>query len=110
MRFAATQDGVIPEWKYYGEKHGWQLKLLARKRAVAYLIPRQGHFTAALALRPAALAAVRSSGLPEALIRAIDAAKPSSEGKPARVDVTGARELAWVKELIGIKLASLSGR
>src|SRR5262245_47765248 len=59
--------GMTREWKFYGAKHGWQLKLVTQKRALAYLIPREGRFTVALALSPAALDAVRASRLPAAL-------------------------------------------
>lgn len=107
LRFADAQPGVTRAWKDYGARHGWQLKLIAKRRALAYLIPRDGHFTAALALREPALAAVRASGVPAALLRAIAAAKPSSEGRPARVDVRHARDRAIVERLLAAKLATL---
>jgi hypothetical protein len=99
-------EGVTGEWKFYGEKHGWQLKLVAHKRALLYLIPRDGRFTAALALRDPAIATLRAAGIPDAVVREIEAAKPSPEGKPARVEVRGARELPLVKKLVAAKLAA----
>jgi hypothetical protein len=104
MGFLAERQGIVPEWKFYGEKHGWQVKLTTKKRALAYLIPRQGHFTAALALRRQAIAALRENGLPELLVRSIESAKESSEGKPARLEITGPDELALLKKLLEVKL------
>jgi hypothetical protein len=99
-------EGVASEWKFYGARHGWQLKVVAQRRALLYLIPREGRFTAALALRADAIAALRSSGVPAKLVREIEAARESPEGKPARVEVSGMRELAVVKTLIAVKLAT----
>jgi uncharacterized protein DUF3788 len=99
-------DGVVPEWKFYGPKYGWQLKLVHKKRALLYMIPRDGRFTAALALRPGAVAALPSSGLPEALIHDIETARPSSEGRPARIEVTARKEVEMVKTLVALKLGA----
>ena len=41
------------------------------KRAVLYLIPNRGHFTAALALPDGAMDTVRSGGFPPSLVREI---------------------------------------
>lgn len=98
------EEGVVPEWRFYGKKHGWQLKVSAGKRALAYLIPRPGRFTAAFALRAGAIAALRESGFPEELAGEIEAADEAPEGKPARVEVRRARDLSLVKKLVRAKL------
>jgi hypothetical protein len=98
-------SGVEVSWKFYGAKHGWQLKAVQGKRAVLYLIPGEGTFVAALALRPAALELARAS-LPPALVREIDAAKPGPEGHPARVQVRTQKDAAVVKRLLALKLKS----
>jgi hypothetical protein len=98
--------GVALDWKFYGQKHGWQLKLIHGKRSVLYLIPHEGRFTAAIALRPAAIASLSAHGVPAALISAIEAAAPSSEGSPARIDVTGVKQVAIVQALLAAKLAT----
>jgi hypothetical protein len=96
--------GVTTSWKFYGAKHGWQLKASQGKRAVLYLVPSEGAFVAALALRPKGLEAARAS-LPPALVREIDAAKPGPEGHPARVQVRTQKDVAVVKRLLAIKLS-----
>ena len=101
----ADEPSITPEWKSYGKKHGWQLKLVAKNRAVAYLIPHDGYFTVAVALRPAGVAALTKSGLPPSLVREVEAAKGSTEGKPARIEVRTRAGVAHARALIALKLA-----
>jgi hypothetical protein len=101
----AARPGLAREWKFYGAKLGWQLKVADRKRAVVYLVPHEGGFLAAMALSDAAVAAVRASrALPAELVREIEAAKQFPEGRPARVEVTAARHAETVKQLLSVKL------
>jgi hypothetical protein len=44
MRHVEGIDGVSVEWKFYGKKHGWQVKALRKRKALIYLIPHQGSF------------------------------------------------------------------
>ncbi|MCK6545788.1 DUF3788 domain-containing protein [Myxococcota bacterium] len=102
-----------PEWKFYGARHGWQLKILEKKRSLLYLVPGDGSFVAALALDDAALASLEGSKLPAAMLEEIKAAKKAPEGHPARVTVKAKRELTHVAALLRAKLgardASLRG-
>jgi hypothetical protein len=100
-------DAVEREWKFYGAKHGWQLKATYRKRAALYLIPKPGGFLAALALNEQAVAAARASDLPPAIIREIENAKTYAEGRPVRIEVTGPAQVEIVQRLLAIKLASV---
>jgi hypothetical protein len=97
-------NGLVREWKYYGKKHGWQMKVTDRKRAVLYLIPHDGSFLASLALNDQAVAALPSQKLPPRLVREIATAKTYPEGRPARVEVTSTSDLMVVKKLLALKL------
>jgi hypothetical protein len=97
-------NGLVREWKYYGKKHGWQMKVTDRKRAVLYLIPHDGSFLAALALNDKAVAALPSQKIPPRLVREIAAGKTYPEGRPARVEVTSTSDLMVVKKLLALKL------
>lgn len=99
---------VVREWKNYGAKHGWQLKMSHRKRAFVYLIPRDGSFTAATALKGEALAALRESGLPAALVDEIERGTSYPEGKAARIIVTTSTQVEQVMSLLALK-AGASG-
>ena len=99
-------DGVADEWKFYGKKHGWQLKLLHKRRALLWLVPHEKSFLAGMALRESAMDAVRKARLPADLEREILDAKPYMEGKPARVEVTNLKDVATVKKLLALKAAT----
>lgn len=103
---AEVKPGLKQEWKFYGKKHGWQLKVFDRRRAAFYLIPHEGSFLAGMALRPPAVEAVKGSDLPQALIDEIANAKAYREGTPARVEVTGPAEAELVKRLMTFKLTT----
>lgn len=94
------------EWKFYGAKHGWQVKASTARHALIYLMPRDGHFMAALALNPAALARLAEAGLPVERVEAIRTARSGPEGHPARIEVKGARELGLVRKLLALKLST----
>ncbi len=97
-------DGVDLAWKFYGSKMGWQLKATRKRKALLYMIPKPGKFTAALALALAAVDALDDAGLPAALVAEIRAAKTYAEGTPARIEVTSKRQLANVRRLLTLKL------
>jgi Protein of unknown function (DUF3788) len=97
-------NGLVREWKYYGRKHGWQMKVTDRKRAVLYLIPHDGSFLAALALNDKAVAALRLQKIPSRLVREITNGKAYREGRPARIEVTSRSDLTVVKKLLALKL------
>lgn len=101
-----ADEGVTEVWKYYGKKHGWQLKLMQRRRALLFMVPHEGRFLAGLALRDSAMDAVRNARLPAELVREIETATPFQEGRPARVEVTSLRDVRTVKKLIALKLAT----
>lgn len=100
-------DGVVLEWKYYGRKHGWQLKALRRKRALVFLVPHSGSFLAGLALNEAAVEALRAGRFPAALVEEVSGSNRYPEGRPARVEVTSKRQADVVRRLVELKLASL---
>jgi hypothetical protein len=101
----APRDGLTPQWKFYAGGHGWQLQIRDRKSAVLYLIPGNASFVAAMALNDAAVAALADSGLPDDVMRTVQGAKPAMEGRPARIEVSGARQVPIVKALLALKLA-----
>ncbi|MCL4235266.1 MAG: DUF3788 family protein [Deltaproteobacteria bacterium] len=94
------------EWKFYGAKYGWQLKIVRAKKALLYMIPHQGGFNAALALRPPAVAAQLGAALPDDLVREIEAAKDAPEGRPARIFVKTKKDAAIAAKLVALKLSS----
>lgn len=99
VSLCADLEGLALEWKFYGVKHGWQLKALKGNRSILYLIPGEGSFIAALALKTATLPL-----LPAGLREEVEQAKPGPEGHPARVQVKTRGDLQLVKKLVALKL------
>jgi hypothetical protein len=108
-RLEAT-EGVTLVWKDYGAKHGWQLKVTLRKRALLYLITREGSFVVAFPLKPAVYEAVCNAALPEAFLREVKAAEGAPEGRPARVEVRDAASAALAERLLSVVLFASSAQ
>lgn len=99
--------GLTQEWKHYGQKHGWQLKLATKKHTILYLIPHRGSFMAATALNPKAVAALREGGIADAFAKEIANGKTLPEGKAARVEVANKKDAITVIKLLALKVASI---
>jgi len=97
---------VTREWKFYGKKAGWTLAIAHKKRRVFHLIPQSGSFTVVFTLGKQAVLAAQHSGLPEEILSAIAEAREYVEGRSIRLDVATPDDVAVVKQLIALKMAS----
>jgi hypothetical protein len=105
----AAEFGPLAEkWSYSGKTARWSLRLKQRKRdrTILYLIVCQGHFLAAFALGEKASRAARESGLPVAVLEAIEAAPKYAEGRGVWLEVRSKRDADGVRRLASIKLAN----
>lgn len=50
MEIQNNYGDLTPEWKHYGAKSGWILKLFSKKLNVLFVIPMQGYFRVAFTL------------------------------------------------------------
>lgn len=41
---ADTYTDIRPEWKHYGKKMGWQLKIFKGKKKILFVVPFDKHF------------------------------------------------------------------
>ena len=94
------------EWGSAGKKYGWGLRAKRGARAIAYLIPQDGSFLVGFVLGVRALESARGAGLPAAVMAMIAGARKYAEGTGFRVPVKDPGDLACVKQLVRIKLAS----
>jgi hypothetical protein len=92
------------EWNSYSPKAGWALRWKREKRNIVYLSPCRECFLASFALGDRAVAAAREANLPKPVVKIIDEAKRYAEGTAVRIEVKGAKDLAVVRKLVGIKL------
>jgi hypothetical protein len=95
---------VTEEWKFYGAKSGWVLKLLLKKRNLFFFTPLKGDFRLGFVFGDRAVSAVEKSDLPENIISALKNAKKYVEGRGLRVEVKSAADVEDVKKLIEIKV------
>ena len=98
----ATAD-LRPEWKYYGAKYGWNLKLFKGSRNLCFLDHYQGEFTIAFLFGERDVPRVLESGIPPALKDEFTGAKQYVEGRPLRMRVRTPAELPAVLALLDIK-------
>ena len=90
------------EWHSYSKKAGWSMRLRSGNRNIVDLIPARGGFDVSFALGDRAVAAARKQGLSTF----VDGAKRYAEGTAVRFAINSAADLATVKKLVEIKLAT----
>jgi hypothetical protein len=100
----AEELGLDREWKTYGVKFGWALRLKKGKRNIVHIGPCEGSFTVLFILGERALSAARASGRSRAWAKLLDDAPHYPEGTGIRLDVRSAKDVAVVKKLAKIKL------
>ncbi len=103
---AKNHGEAIEDWKYYGPKAGWVLKVLLKKRNLFFLTPLKGYFRATFVLGDKAASAIEKSNLPASIKNELKEARRYPEGRALRVEVKRQVDARYVKKLIDIKLAS----
>lgn len=104
-RFIETETGQLArEWKHYGQKSGWTLKLLSKKRNLLFVGPEDGYFVIAFVFGDRAVEAVVKSQLPETIKNDLQNARKYAEGRGIRFEIRDGREFESVLQLIRIKL------
>jgi hypothetical protein len=97
---------LVEEWKHYGQKTGWLLKLLRKKRNLFFLTPLEGHFRMTFIFGDKAVAAIEESDVPMEVIEELKQARKYAEGRGMSLFVRKAEDVATVKKLVAIKLAN----
>ena len=100
---ASEHDVTTREWKSYGAKSGWSLRLMRGKRTIVWLVPSAGCFEVAFIFGEKALTAIRQTAVSRVL-RMLDEAPEYPEGTGLRFQVTAVKDIAVVKKLAAIKL------
>jgi len=99
----AGQPELRPEWKYYGEKYGWNLKLFSGKRNLCFVVPGAGQFTVGFVFGERDAQRVLESNVPQAVKDELAAARQYMEGRGVRVVVREEPQLVPVLQLLAIK-------
>jgi hypothetical protein len=93
----------VPEWKYYGQKLGWTMKLLVGKRNLCFIVVCKGYFAVSMVFGDKAVRAVEDSSLPAELISELVQARRYAEGRGIRIEVKSRTALGHAKTLLEIK-------
>jgi len=100
----ADYGELVEDWKHYGQKTGWLLKILRKKRNLFFCIPLHEAFQIAFTFGEKAVSAVQSSDLPEAIKAELRDARKYAEGRGIRVHVKSAKDVANIRKLVEIKV------
>jgi hypothetical protein len=90
------------EWKYYGKKYGWQLKVVRKGKALLYLIPQEKSFRIGLAVRENEKERLLNSSLPPQTKEELATAKKYPEGYPLRLEIKSKTGMRTVRVLLEV--------
>lgn len=94
---------AIEEWKYYGLKSGWTMRMLSNKRNLFFFTVIDKGFRLSFVFGDRAVDAIGRSDLPRSIIDEVMNAQKYPEGRGLRIEVKDRRLAAAVKTLIKIK-------
>jgi hypothetical protein len=97
---------AIEEWNHPGKKYGWSFRIKDKKRAIIYLLPRQQFFKVAFVFGGKATELILQSEISSTIKVELKNARVYAEGRGIRIDVRNDANLADIKKLVEIKLAS----
>ncbi len=101
----AKYPAAIKEWSYSGKNYGWNFRLKDKKRAIIYLLPRNGFFKVAFVFGQKATDQVMISEVSEPIKSELLTARVYAEGRGVRIDVAGDTPISDIKKLVEIKLS-----
>jgi hypothetical protein len=95
--------GRTTEWKRYGVKHPWSLRVFEGKRTVLWVRPAEGELHATVIVGKKAVAAGLAGQLSERLKKALRDAPAYPEGRAIRFRLKSATRVRDVERLIDLK-------
>jgi hypothetical protein len=95
-----------PEWKYYGPKNGWSLKLFHKKRNMCFIGSHPGALAMMFILGERAFKRVLESDLRPELRQQVDTARKFPEGYGVRLVLASESDLGDAQALLEIKRAN----
>ncbi len=95
-----------PEWKYYGAKYGWGMKMFKGSRNLFFLRAQKGAFVIGFLFGDKAVEAATKSDLPQETIQDLVNARKYAEGRGISIEVKSKTAVKVVKGLVDIKVAN----
>ena len=94
----------LEEWNHSGAKYGWSFRIKDKKRAIVYLLPRDGYFKVAFVFGQKATDLILQSQVSQDIKNELESARVYAEGRGIRINVKEESVLGDVFALIRIKL------
>jgi hypothetical protein len=88
------------EWKFYGARHGWQLKVSKKGKALLYLIPLDKSFRLGFAVRDLEKRVLLKLKLPAKVKEELESAKRYPEGYPLKLLVKKESDMKAVRLIV----------
>ena len=95
---------VVEDWKFYGQKYGWALKMLLKKRNLFFFVPGNNKFKIAFIFGDKAVSVVEKTDLPKELIEELKNAKKYMEGRGLSIEMKSKKQVDIIKKLVRIKV------
>lgn len=96
----------MEEWTYPGKNYGWNFRIKDKRRAIAYMLPREGYFKVAFVFGQKATDQVLASTVGPEIKQELLQARVYAEGRGIRIDVRDERIVPDIQQLVEIKLAN----
>jgi Protein of unknown function (DUF3788) len=103
--FLGRNPELRPEWKYYGPKNGWGLKVFQKKRNMCFVGREPGALAMVFILGERAYERLLGSDLRPEVRREVEAARRFPEGRGIRLVIRDGSNLADAQLLLEAKRA-----
>jgi len=94
---------IREEWKYYGQKYGWQLKIFYKKRNLLFIIPAKSYFKVVFIFGDRAVEEIEKTELSTELKERLRSARKYAEGRGLSIEVKDNTYREDIMKLIEIK-------
>lgn len=94
---------VTTEWKHYGQKSGWVLKLFSGTRNLFFVVPCSGYFKLAFTFGDRAVERILADQFPETLKSELVNARKYAEGRTIQLETKTGEDAEIAKKLVRIK-------
>jgi hypothetical protein len=100
----ASCKNCVAEWNFPGKNYGWSYRIKDKKRAIIYLLPRNGCFKVAFVFGQKATDQILESDISAEIKDQLMKAKKYAEGRGISIDVADEDILMEIKKLVWIKM------
>ena len=87
-----------------GAKYGWAFRIKYKKRALVYLLPRDGFFKVSFVFGQKATDEIFLSNISETIKTGLKATKVYKEGRGITLEIKGGQLITDIQKLIEIKI------